>query len=163
MLLILIRHADAGSRDAEKWPDDSLRPITNLGRKQQLKMSRRLRRRGYVPGMLLASPWLRAWQTAELVASEFEEEGLEPEECAALATLPRIERIAEAVGSPGEEAIVALVGHDPWISELASRLLVGKSTRLSIDFAKSGMLGIELDKVESGTGQLVFFWRPKGE
>jgi phosphohistidine phosphatase len=163
MLLILIRHADAGSRDAQKWPDDSRRPISGLGRKQQLKMSRRLRRRGYVPGMLLASPWLRAWQTAGLVASEFEAEGLEPEACDALATLPRIERLAEAVGAPGEEAIVALVGHDPWISELASQLLVGKSTLLSFDFPKSGIIGIELDRVESGTGQLVFFWRPKGE
>ena len=33
MLLLLVRHADAGDRDPAQWPDDTLRPLTDKGRK----------------------------------------------------------------------------------------------------------------------------------
>jgi phosphohistidine phosphatase len=126
-------------------------------------MAKRLRRRGYVPTLLLTSPWTRAWQTAELIAQEFVDEALAPSHCEALATMPRVEPIAEAIGSPGDQAIVALVGHDPWLGELGSRLLAASTSRLQIDFPKSGILGIDLERVESGGGKLVFFWRPRKE
>ena len=41
MLLLLIRHAHAGDRDAERWPDDRDRPLTDKGRKTQRKVSAR--------------------------------------------------------------------------------------------------------------------------
>jgi phosphohistidine phosphatase len=163
MLLLLIRHGDAGSRDATKWPDDTERPLTKQGSRQTAKMAKRLRRRGYIPDVLLSSPWVRAWETAEVVAQEFEDEGLVSVACEPLATMPRIDRFAEAIGSPGEAATIALVGHEPWLGELASRLLTASGSRLQIDFPKSGVIGIELDTVESGGGRLMFFWRPKGE
>ncbi len=163
MLLLLIRHGDAGSRDATKWPDDTERPLTKQGSRQTAKMAKRLRRRGYIPTVLLSSPWVRAWQTAEVVAQEFEDEGLMPEACEPLATMPRIERFVEVIGTPGDEAMIALVGHEPWLGELASRLLTSSTSRLQIDFPKSGVIGIELETVESGAGRLMLFWRPKGE
>jgi phosphohistidine phosphatase len=163
MLLILIRHGDAGSRDENKWPDDTERPLTKQGDRQTAKMAKRMRRRGYIPTVLLSSPWVRAWQTAEVVAQEFEDEGLMPEPCEPLATMPRVERFAEVIGAPGAKAKIALVGHEPWLGELASRLLTSSTSRLQIDFPKSGVIGIELEAVESGAGRLMFFWRPKGE
>ena len=163
MLLLLIRHADAGDRDSNMWPNDAERPITKRGRRQTARMAKRLRRRGYVPTHLLTSPWTRAWQTAELIAQEFEDETLNPIRSDALATMPRVEPIAEAIGVPGDEAIVALVGHEPWIGELASRLLTSGPSRLQIDFPKAGVLAVDLERVESGTGSLVFFWRPRKE
>jgi phosphohistidine phosphatase len=163
MLLLLIRHGDAGSRDETKWPDDTERPLTKQGDRQTAKMAKRLRRRGYIPTVLLSSPWVRAWQTAEVVAQEFEDEGLIPEACEPLATMPRVDRFGEAIGTPGEKAIVALVGHEPWLGELASRLLTSSTSRLQIDFPKSGVIGVELEAVEGGAGKLMFFWRPKGE
>jgi phosphohistidine phosphatase len=163
MLLILIRHGDAGSRDEKKWPDDTERPLTKQGDRQTAKMATWMRRRSYIPTVLLSSPWVRAWQTAEVVAREFEDEGLMPEACEPLATMPRVERFAEVIGSPGADAMIALVGHEPWLGELASRLLTSSNSRLQIDFPKSGVIGIELEAVESGAGRLMFFWRPKGE
>jgi len=163
MLLLLLRHADAGTSDPAAWPDDTQRPITKQGRRQVARMAKRLRRRGYVPTLLLTSPWTRAWQTAELVAHEFEDEGLSPTVCEPLATMPRVEPIAQAVGSPGDQAIVVLVGHEPWLGELGARFLVSSPSRLTIDFPKSGVLGIDLETVENGAGTLVFFWRPNKE
>ena len=163
MLLLLIRHADAGDRDSNLWPDDTERPITKRGRRQTTRMAKRLRRRGYVPTLLLTSPWTRAWQTAELIAQEFEDEALNATRCEALATMPRLEPIADSIGVPGDQAIVALVGHEPWIGELGSRLLTSGPSRLQFDFPKSGVLAVDLKRVEGGSGSLVFFWRPKKE
>jgi phosphohistidine phosphatase SixA len=59
--------------------------------------------------------------------------------------------------------MIALVGHEPWLGELASRLLTSSTSRLQTDFPKSGVIGIELETVESGAGRLMLFWRPKGE
>ena len=33
MLLLLVRHAHAGDRDPNQWPDDRDRPLTDKGRK----------------------------------------------------------------------------------------------------------------------------------
>ena len=162
MLLLLIRHADAGDRDPAKWPDDTKRPLTGKGRRQQERMDRRLRRRGYQPDRILVSPWTRAWQTAEIVAREFGNAAPKLTACEPLAMMPRVERIAQAIGPAAPNEIIALVGHEPWLGELASRLLTSSPSRLDIDFPKSGIIGIRLTEVKVGAGELQFMWRPKG-
>ncbi len=160
MLLLLIRHADAGDADARLWPDDSLRPLTDKGRKRHRKVARRLERHGLTPTLLLASPWLRAWQTALLTAEVAG--GPAPVACPALAKAPNLRPLAAALGRPAEDAVVALVGHEPWMGQLASLLLTGDARRLNIRFAKSGVLGLEADTLAAGAGVLDFLWRPKG-
>lgn len=159
MLLLLIRHADAGTRDSTLFADDRLRPLTREGRKRQRKVCRRLRRRGYAPTRLLSSPWLRAWQTAEIVATESKVDGLTPIACPALAQPPVPEQLALAIGEMVEPAVVALVGHEPWLGELASALLTGTEDGMEIDFPKSGVLAIDTVRCEAGAGRLVFLWR----
>jgi phosphohistidine phosphatase len=154
--LLLIRHADAGDRDPLRWPDDTLRPLTAKGRKRQRRVAKRLRRRGLVPTLLLSSPWSRAWETAELVADITGAPS--PVACPALAAPPEPSAIAAAVGRPGAETILALVGHEPWLGELASLLLAGEPHRLSIAFPKSGVLGLTADGIAAGGAALAFFW-----
>jgi phosphohistidine phosphatase len=159
MLLLLIRHAEAEPRDAARWPEDADRPLVNKGRRRQRRMSRRLRRRGLVPDLLLASPWARAWETAEIVSDVV---GCPtPVRCEALAGPPDLARLADAIGQAAPDAVVGLVGHDPWLGELASLLLTGTPAGLAIDFPKSGILGIRADRLEPGAGTLLFFWRPR--
>ena len=45
-----------------------------------------------------------------------------------------------------------MVGHSPWMEELAAILLGGSATSLRMDFPKSGVMGIELDRLEPGAG-----------
>jgi phosphohistidine phosphatase SixA len=160
MRLLLIRHADAGSRDPARWADDTQRPITDRGRRRHRRVARRLRRRRLVPTLHFASPWLRAWQTAELTAEVAG--GAVPVVMPALAAPPDLAALAAGIGAPGAQAIVALVGHEPWLSHLASLLLAGDPTDVSIDFPKSGVLGLGCDAVAPGRATLEFFWRPKG-
>ena len=160
MLLLLIRHANAGTRDPAQWPDDTLRPLTEKGRKVQRDVSRFLRKRELAPSLVLTSPWLRAMQTAEIVV-EAARVAQPPVPCDALATDPDLIRLADYVGSQPPEAIVAMVGHSPWIEELASLLLGGSTASLRIDYPKSGVMGIDVQGMTEGEGELKFLLRPK--
>jgi phosphohistidine phosphatase len=160
MLLLLVRHADAGDRDAAQWPDDRDRPLTDKGRKVQRRVSRALGEHKLAPTLVLTSPWTRAAQTAEVLATEL---GLsrEPVPTENLAAAPDLIRLADDIGEPGNNAIVALVGHSPWIEELAALLLTDSTTGLRVDYPKSGVMGIDLERPAPGAGELRFFLRPK--
>ena len=159
MLLLLVRHADAGERDPAQWPDDALRPLTEKGRKVHAKVARALRDAGVVPEAVLTSPWLRAAQTAEILVEGL---GLAPAApCPALAAAPDLTALDAAVGPRKGRAVVALVGHSPWIEELGALLLAGGAKGIAVDFPKSGVLGVEADRVEAKGGALRFFLRPK--
>jgi phosphohistidine phosphatase len=160
MLLLLVRHANASTRDPAQWPDDRDRPLTDKGRKVQGDVGRFLRKRNLVPTLVLTSPWTRAEQTAAILV-ETARVGQPPLPCEPLADDPDPIRLQEFVGNQPPEAIVAMVGHSPWMEELASILLGGSSTAIRVDFPKSGVMGIELDRLEPGAGELRLFIRPK--
>jgi phosphohistidine phosphatase len=160
MLLLLIRHADAGKRDPARYPDDTLRPLTGRGRKVHARMCRFLRKRDIEPDLILSSPWSRAWETAE-ITSEALARSRSPRAAPELAEEPDLARIARAIGPQSPEAVVALVGHEPWLSELASLLLAGDRTGVAIDFPKSGALGLRTDGVEAGSATLEFLFPPR--
>ncbi len=160
MLLLLVRHANAGDRDPERWPDDRDRPLTDKGRKTQRDVSRFLLKRDFVPTLVLTSPWARAAETAEILVRELLL-SKPPVPCDALANNPDLARLSEDIGEQGPDAIVALVGHSPWMEELASLLLTGTAAGVRIDYPKSGVMGIDVEKVSAGTGELRFLLRPK--
>lgn len=76
---------------------------------------------------------------------------------APLAQDTNLAAIAEAVGPRTADEVVALVGHEPWMSELASVLLTGSASRLAGRFDKSGVMGIEAPTIAAAAGRLVFF------
>lgn len=160
MILLLIRHALAAERDDTKYPDDSLRPLVGRGRKTLQRISRWLGNRGLVPTTILASPWKRAWQSAGVLARETGAGKKTRVSCPALATEPTLEQIAQAIGAREPDEIVALVGHEPWMGELASLLLTASPTRLAIEFPKGAVLAIELTSVGAAGGRLRFFHSP---
>lgn len=160
MLLLLNRHADAGTRDPAQWPDDRDRPLTEKGRKVQSDVSRFLRKRDLAPSLVLTSPWTRARQTAEILV-EVARVAQPPVPCDPLADDPDLVQLQDYVGDQPANAIVAMVGHSPWMEELASVLLGGSGTALRIDFPKSGAMGIDLERLEPGAGELWFFIRAK--
>lgn len=156
MLILLCRHAHAADRDPALFPDDSLRPLIPKGRRVAERVGRRLARRGYVPTVVLSSPWKRAWQTAAILARETGAGKKRRVEAPGLAGEPNVAHLAEAVGARQPDEVVALVGHEPWLGELASLLLTGSPTRLTIDFPKGGVVAIETPTFGLASGKLVF-------
>ena len=85
----------------------------------------------------------------------------DPVECEALTVEPSLAAIAQCLPELEPEATVAFVGHSPYIEDMASLLLSGAPARTTVDFPKSGVMGIEAERLEAGTGTLKFFLRPK--
>ena len=161
MLLVLVRHAHAGSRDPIHLADDTLRPMTDKGRTTQLRISQFLRDCDIVPTTIFSSPWLRAMQTAEILAQTFHDEtGPAIVECPPLATTPNLRAIARAVGKQANQATLAFVGHEPWLGQFAAALLTGSASAMELDIPKSGVIGIEASRIGRGKGTLRFFVRP---
>ena len=126
-------------------------PLTDKGRKTQRRVSRLLGRLDYIPSLVLTSPWLRAAQTAEILVETLELVH-PPVPCEALAADPDAARLAECVGDQGPDATVAMVGHSPWMEELAALLLGGSVSGLRIDFPKSGVMGDRPGEARAGSG-----------
>jgi phosphohistidine phosphatase len=68
VLLILMRHGEAGEADSRRWPDDRRRPLTDAGRREHARVAEALRRMDVRFDRMLSSPLLRARETAEITA-----------------------------------------------------------------------------------------------
>jgi len=115
MDLWLIRHAVA--EDAAPDGLDARRAVTQEGRDRFARGVRGLARIGVRFELVLHSPLLRAQETADLLEPVTEGEMAV---CAALARAPDDELLAGIQGS-----VVALVGHEPWLSQTLAWLVFG--------------------------------------
>lgn len=164
MLLLVVRHAQAGDHDPAKYPDDTLRPVTKKGREIHAEVGALLRRKKLVPEAIYSSPWKRAMQTSQVMAKAMVGKSgkpLKPRPAESLAAAPDLDDLRRDLEGIESLQIVAVVGHEPWLSTLVSLLLTGEPHRLSLDFPKSGVVGIDTDAIQAGAGMLRFFLRPK--
>lgn len=155
MDLILMRHAPAAKRDPHRYPDDDRRPLTKAGRRTHKKMALALARLAPVPERILASPRLRALQTAQITAEIFRV----PVESAPVFGRDYGRRAAAAYLAEQDARVLLCVGHEPDLSDLAGFLL--GVPRLRIDFKKSAVIGIRFSgRARPGLGVLRYFYRP---
>lgn len=115
MELFLIRHAPAEEATPEQ--PDSDRALTPKGRKRMERAARGLKRLDVQFDQLRHSPLLRALQTAELLVPLLQGESVAD---------PRLtEPPGEALLADLHGERVALVGHQPWLGDLAAWLVTG--------------------------------------
>jgi len=157
--LYLVRHAFASHADPSQWPDDADRPLTEEGARRFRAAARGLRRLVPEVDAMLSSGFARAWQTAELL---HEEAGWPaPEDCpeleagrSASSALPLLQGRAERS--------IALVGHEPHLSRLASLLSAGSEDALDLELKKGGVVLLAFAyAVEPGGARLRWALAPK--
>jgi len=154
--VLLVRHAIAEARDPERWPDDRDRPLTDQGESRMRRAAKGLGLIVSGADLLFSSPLARAWQTAQILHEEIgwpapgRWSQLEPDRSPAQAVL--------ALGSHAEAARVALVGHEPGMSEIAAYLMVGAARRgPGIEMRKGGVACLGVDGVP-GPGSAWLRW-----
>jgi phosphohistidine phosphatase len=151
----LLRHAIAEERDAARWPDDSLRPLSENGVERFRRAARGLQRIAPSVDVLLASPYVRAWQTAGLVRDEAA--WPEPDRCPALSADRSTAAALEPLRQHARHESVALVGHEPNLSALASLLLAGADDTVALDLKKGGIVLLTLSATPA-PGSAVLRW-----
>jgi phosphohistidine phosphatase len=155
--LYLVRHGLAEER-GERYPDDSLRPLTNdgVGRMQEEALG--LRVLGVELEEILTSPYTRARQTAEAIARGYGRT-VRVTDVEALAPGGGFEDLLQALEGRAGLHSLALVGHEPDIGQLAARLL---GARRAIAFKKGAICCIEVPSLPpAGPGTLQWFLPPR--
>jgi phosphohistidine phosphatase len=156
MRLYLIRHAKAKDRSGELA--DAERPLTKSGRARFEQVVRRLHRAGVRFDRVYHSPLLRAVETADL---------LDPIIDGEMIVTPRL---AEPAGVELLESIdgesVALVGHEPWMSDLLFWLVTGWQLREHRGYAapfrlEKGGVAVLDGEPQPGAMTLVAFLPPR--
>jgi phosphohistidine phosphatase len=132
MELFVIRHARAEERDAGRWPDDALRPLTRDGAREFERLARRVGRWRPDVDLVLASGWTRAWDTARILRAHAgwpkpaRTKLLESDDPSA------VRGVAELVAEQPVDARIAIVGHEPVLGLLVSELCSGGAARITM-------------------------------
>lgn len=156
MRLLLVRHAIAVPRGTPGIPDEK-RPLTPEGEQRFKAAAAGIARLFEPPDALLTSPWLRAKQTAAILARAWR--GIEPIDTPALAGRPFAEQ-ASVIDRFSRQATVAIVGHEPHLSSLLARL-VGARHGERLEMKKGGIALLDLPGRLAEGGTLLMFVPPK--
>lgn len=145
MKLYLVRHGIAEEVGTPGYEDDSLRPLTDKGRDKMHKIATALKDMDVEPDLIVSSPYMRASQTASILAKELKYK----EQIAYNDFLMPMGEPSDMIGEINEKYSVdelMLVGHEPNLSLLASVLLAGKPD-LSINLKKGGVCCLSVDNL----------------
>jgi len=148
MHLFLLRHGDALD---PVHGDDASRPLSKLGEEQARVQGRFLHSSALTPEVIVASPLLRAQQTAEIVRVENDVESISTSEHLTPSSDQR--NIIRELHSLRNERVL-LVGHEPHLSTLLSLLLTG-SRGAQIEMKKASLACVEVvERIGFGGGKL---------
>lgn len=140
MNLFLIRHAHAVTAD-----ENAERPLSERGRADLQRVAAFFRTNGLLrPAQLWHSPLMRARETAELLDEGLMLEGVRVE---TIGLMPEDapEEMARRLAEYPTTHDLALVGHEPHLSALATLLVRDKSKPVIFHLRKGAVIALERD------------------
>jgi phosphohistidine phosphatase len=143
MNLYIIRHAIAVDEGLPEYGDDSQRPLTDKGKKKMRQIAKGLRTLGVDFDLVLSSPYLRAKETAEILADVFkvkEDVALSDN----LTPMGDPDLLISEMNEKYRANSVALVGHEPQLTSLIG-LLVSENAGMDISLKKGGVCRLSVD------------------
>ena len=147
MNLYLMRHAIAA--ELEENTEDNQRPLTEKGRKKLGKIARNLEKLDLKFDVILTSPYLRACQTADVVADALDIKSKNVVETENLTPLGFAEKLVEEINAREPVENMLIVGHEPFLSQLIGTLVAG-DVSLSIDMKKAGLCKLSIEQLTYG-------------
>jgi phosphohistidine phosphatase len=137
MKIYLMRHGTAREPGEADFEVDSQRPLTATGLDNVARIARALKKLDVKPDLILSSPYVRAEQTAAILAKEFD---LQKHLILSELLVPE-GKAEEIIGAIVENYIVdelLIVSHEPCLGLLAS-LLATADLNLAINMRKGGV------------------------
>lgn len=126
MLILMMRHGPAGNSEAwvAQGKKDSERPLSPEGRVKTRKTVLGLKTQVEAFDLIVTSPYARSKQTADILGRIFDKAKLIENEILRPGTDP--EQVISWLRTLRKVKAVALIGHEPSIGMIASRLLSAK-------------------------------------
>jgi len=162
MELFLIRHAIAEPLGKENQFSDETRAVTADGRNRMREVVKGLVKLGVELDLIITSPLARAVETAEIIATSVGLTRKEIKQSGNLAPGASAEELfAEIKSHSGVEAI-ALIGHQPDLGGLISRIIQCEGGALSIQLKKGGVCCLNVtETVPTLRGDMVWLLTPR--
>jgi phosphohistidine phosphatase len=155
MILYFLRHGLAEER--ETWTgDDSLRPLTKKGEKDLARVADAMLRLKLGLNLILTSPYLRAYQTALIVAKTLDKTHVFVQDDRLAPGFGLVNLTEILKDHPGSDNIL-LVGHEPDFSQTVSDLIGGGR----LIFKKSGLARVDLYSETPLRGELAWLLTPR--
>ena len=145
MELYILRHAIAVERGTPGYKKDSDRPLTKEGEAKMRQIAEAMLGMELKFDLILSSPFIRARQTAQIVADELGEEVTFSESLTPGSNA--VELIREINDEKPQRLL--LVGHEPDLSQLISVLISGGTENI-IELKKGGLCKLSCEKLSFG-------------
>lgn len=161
MQILVVRHAIAEDRDtfAAAGRDDSERPLTEVGVRRMAVGAAGLVRVLPHLDVIASSPLVRAVQTADVLATAYGHDRVE--RVAALAPGGDFDAVVDWLERHEPESVVALIGHEPDLSELVTYLLLNAAAPF-FSFKKGAACLLEFEgRIAPGEAELRWLLAPK--
>jgi len=147
MNLYLLRHGLAVEPDERSFSKDSERPLTAKGETKLVQITSAMVALDLTFDAILSSPYIRARQTAEIVADAFRARAkIKFTETLTPSGNPR--KLIELIHHLGCQDPL-LVSHEPFLSEFISFLVAG-SSGFPVTMKKSGFCKLSLETLRYG-------------
>jgi phosphohistidine phosphatase len=159
MELYIVRHGVAIDREDPKCPADPERFLTEEGIEKSRQVAKGTAKVASVPDLILASPYLRAFQTAELFAEELEYSKHKIRKSDLL--LPGAEpmQLFRELAKDKDLSSIFVFGHAPHLDDLIATA-IGTKHHIS-SLKKAGVAFVELKRLVPPSGELVWLATPK--
>jgi phosphohistidine phosphatase len=154
MHVYFLRHGQAVGR-AEWKGNDSARPLTEAGVEALRREAEAIKRLGLGLEVIVTSPYLRAAQTAEIVAEHLDMRGRLMRD-KRLAPGFGVRKLGEILGENEMAGAVMLVGHEPDLSETVAELVGGGR----MTFKKGALARVDLPDHSVRRGELIWLIPP---
>jgi phosphohistidine phosphatase len=156
MNLYILRHAIAVDEATSDYESDSERPLTDKGRKKMRQIAKALRNLGVEFDLILSSPYVRACETAEILADVFKMK----DKVVFSDNLIPLGNPQLLIGEINEKHSVdslAIVGHEPHLSTLIG-LLTAEGSKLEITLKKGGVCHLSADDLHHQDHRATLEW-----
>jgi phosphohistidine phosphatase len=159
MELYIVRHGIAVDREDPKCPPDPERFLTDEGIEKTRQVAKGMAEVASIPDLILSSPYLRAFQTAEIFAEQLEYSKHKIRKTDLL--LPGAEplQLFRELAKGKELSSVFLFGHAPHLDDLLATAIGTKHHITSLK--KAGVAFVELKRLVPPSGELVWLTTPK--
>ena len=147
MKIYLIRHSNAVDPGTAEYDDDSQRPLTEKGRNKMQKIASALKGLDLKPDLIVSSPYVRARQTAEILAKGLKyKKGLIFSDT--IVPMGKADGIIGEINEKYHVDELVLVGHEPCFSMFIGTLTAGNPD-LTINLKNGGVCCLSTDDLRT--------------
>jgi phosphohistidine phosphatase len=159
MQLYVVRHGIAIDREDPKCPPDPERYLTEEGVEKTKQVAKGMAALGITADLFLTSPYVRATQTAEILASalDYAKQRIRRTDLLLPGAEPSL--LFRELAKDKQASSVFLFGHAPQLDDVIATALGSKKHVTTLK--KAGVALVELKRVSPPIGMLVWLAIPK--